>query len=244
MEEEIEEGTLVDLPPGTPHPCHLTLDPDEDLLCVVEYGAVWDGAPYGHVLALEEDGRLTFLLREPTGPVIAFAVDEPWEFDPLSLDVTELWEGPRFTVPVLGLRDASVGEVLLATRGRFAKGEPTTDAIHFHAAIAAKEQDDDLVAAEGNWRMCLEAGDMKAHFGLGYTLVDQGRAREGYDHLRIYTELTPRNAWSWCWLGRAAEAVGDPEEAAIHYERAVSLEAGGSFETDAPELLAALRGDG
>jgi len=35
-----------------------------------------------------------------------------------------------------------------------------------------------------------------------------GRAREGYDALRRYTELTPHNAWAWCWLGRACAVMG------------------------------------
>ena len=57
--------------------------------------------------------------------------------------------------------------------------------------------------------MALEAGDQKARYGLGYTLVELGEFREAYDHLRIYTELTPHNAWAWCWLGRACEGLGE-----------------------------------
>jgi hypothetical protein len=33
------------------------------------------------------------------------------------------------------------------------------------------------------WRQCLEAGDSMAHYSLGYTLLELGRAREAYGHL-------------------------------------------------------------
>ena len=61
--------------------------------------------------------------------------------------------------------------------------------------------------------------------------------REAYEHLRLYSELTPHNAWAWCWLGKACEGLGETGEAAAAYRRAVALEVEGSFETDAPELL-------
>jgi hypothetical protein len=54
----------------------------------------------------------------------------------------------------------------------------------------------------------------------------------------LYAELVPEKAWAWCWLGKACEALGDPAEAAQAYERAIALEDAGSFQTDAPQLLA------
>ena len=60
------------------------------------------------------------------------------------------------------------------------------------------------------WRWCLEAGDTKAHFGRGYTLCELGRYHEAYGHLRAYTEIVPRNAWAWSWLGQASEGIGEP----------------------------------
>jgi len=58
-----------------------------------------------------------------------------------------------------------------------------------------------------NWRCCLEAGDSMAHFALDYTLY--GRYHEAYRHLRYYAQIAPASAWNWCWLGRAAEAIGE-----------------------------------
>ena len=81
---------------------------------------------------------------------------------------------------------------------------------------------------------------MKAHFGLGYTLVELGRPREAFGHLAMYTEICPRNAWAWLWRGRAGEDMGESAEAASCYRRAIACEADGSYETDAEERLAAL----
>jgi tetratricopeptide (TPR) repeat protein len=92
------------------------------------------------------------------------------------------------------------------------------------------------------WRCCLEAGDSMAHFALGYTLYELERYREAYAHLRLYTELAPHAAWNWCWFGKAALAIGETQEARSALKRAVELTAQGDHETDAPELLAALRG--
>lgn len=58
--------------------------------------------------------------------------------------------------------------------------------------------------AEPAWRECLTTGNMKAHFGLGYTLWELGKHHEAYRHLRLYTELAPRNAWAWAGSGRLA----------------------------------------
>lgn len=96
--------------------------------------------------------------------------------------------------------------------------------------------------AEELWRNCLQAGDLMAHYSLGYTLYDLERYREAYRHLRAYTELVPADGWAWCWLGKACEAMGDLEQARSAYGRAIELDDG---ETDAPEILAGLMdGDG
>ncbi len=83
----------------------------------------------------------------------------------------------------------------------------------------------------------LETGDSMAHYGLGYTLVELGRYREAYAHLRFYIELAPFKVWAWCWLGQAAAGLGSPEEARAAYVRALELEDAGGFETDASEML-------
>ncbi len=102
----------------------------------------------------------------------------------------------------------------------------------FSAAIDAQGED-----ALGLWLACLQAGDAMAHFGLGYTLYDLGRFQEAYRHLRHYTEIAPRGSWNWCWLGKAAEAVGETAEARTAYEHALELERNGDQESDARELL-------
>ena len=155
-------------------------------------------------------------------------------FDPEGLE-GPIWEGPRFAVPVLGLEDASVGEIVLAAKATFA-GITTVDNVFFDFAVSGGGAD----KAEIGWRVCLAAGNLKAHFGLGYTLCDHGRHHEGYAHLRRYTELCPKNSWAWCWLGKACAGKGDPDEARHAFERAIELEDAGSFETDAEELLQGL----
>ena len=189
---------------------------------------------------LASDERLLFLFEEPGGPVIGFMVDEPHEFDPEEISDRLVWDGARFEVPLLGLANATIGEIVLAVQGRFAEDEPTNDAMFFHMAINAAHEEDDLEKAAWCWRMALEAGDQKAHYGLGYTLVDLGQYREAYDSLRLYVELTPNNSWAWCWLGRACEGLGERTEAARAYRRAIELEEEGGYETDAPQLLAEL----
>ena len=82
---------------------------------------------------------------------------------------------------------------------------------------------------------------MKARFGLGYTLYDAGRYREAYDQLRLYTELSPHDAWAWCWYGMACEKLSERRAAADAYRRAVEMERRGGRETDAKERLQDLR---
>ncbi len=103
-----------------------------------------------------------------------------------------------------------------------------------------REIDDDLEAAAGHWLSCAEAGDMRGLFGLGYTLFDLGRHHEAYTQLRRYSELAPHNSWSWLWLGRAAEALGELAEAESAYRAAILREAEGSFRTDATTRLRVL----
>lgn len=144
-----------------------------------------------------------------------------------------MWSGPRFHVPQLGLGAATVGEIVLAARALFGE-EPTINRVYFSAAVNADGED-----ALSYWLSCLEAGDCMAHFALGYTLYDLGRFREAYRHLRYYAELAPAGSWNWCWYGKAAQAIGEIEEARTAYQRALELEPSDQ-ETDAAELLAEL----
>ena len=228
------------LPPNaTTIPLHLSVDPYWDLLTAIAFGRVDDGLPPAQCPLLEENERIQFLIDGPdAGPVIGFRVAEPHEVDVLALESEEVWWGPRFDLPALGLVGVSVGEILLAVQARYREDEPTADALYFHAAIAARDEDGkDLIGAESNFRLALESGDMKALFGLGYTLVEAGRPREAYDALRRYTELTPFNAWAWFWLGCACVDMGAVGEARSAFERALAREEEGSFETDAREYL-------
>ncbi len=55
-------------------------------------------------------------------------------------------------------------------------------------------------------------------------------------------EIAPHGAWNWCWLGQAAQAIGEQAEARTAYERAIALEDEGEDETEARELLDELSG--
>ena len=135
-------------------------------------------------------------------------------------------------MPQLGLTDASVGEIVLAARALF--GGPTINRVYFKAAVNADPEE-----ALDLWLSCLAAGDCMAHFALGYTLYDLGRFHEAYRHLRYYAELAPAGSWNWCWYGKAAQAIGEIDEARTAYLRAIELEPCDQ-ETDAAELLAEL----
>jgi hypothetical protein len=222
----------MDLPRPTRQPLHLSVNVTEDWLEAIEFGAVVDGRPTSHLIEVGPEAR--FVLRAPRGPISGFTVHGYQ-----SLDVDALGEvafdGPRFRVPVLGLDAASLGEVVLAARGRFEVS--TADVCFFSLALACAEEEGDLEAAAGHWLSCVEAGDMRGMFGLGYTLFDLERFFEAYSHLRRYTELAPHNSWAWLWLGRTCEALGELDEAATAYRAAVRREREGSFRTDASERL-------
>ncbi|MEA2123391.1 MAG: Anaphase-promoting complex, cyclosome, subunit 3 [Solirubrobacteraceae bacterium] len=222
----------MDLPRATRLPLHLSVNVTDDWLEAIEFGAVVDGRPPAQLVELTPEVR--FVLRAPRGPVSGFTVHGYQD-----LDVDALGDagfgGPRFKVPLLGLDDASLGEVILAARGRFEVS--TADVCFFSLALACAEEDGDLEAAAGHWLSCVEAGDMRGMFGLGYTLFDLDRPVEAYTHLRRYSELAGHNSWAWLWLGRTCEALGELEEAATAYRAAVKREREGSFRTDAAERL-------
>lgn len=213
----------------------ISYDSDIDFLWVLRPGEAIDGQ-------LEDETTEVYpgvylWRRGPNGPVKGFGVDglydEDWEPE-------ELVEVPlvRFHAPTLGLRSAGLIEVVLAARAAL-KGASTPDVVFFDSAVAAGG-DDDLEEAEMWWRGALECGDVKAHFGLGYTLYDLELYREAYAHLRAYTGIVPRNSWAWCWRGKAAEALGQHAEAARCYHRAVRLERIGADSTEADSLLVSL----
>ena len=52
-------------------------------------------------------------------------------------------------------------------------------------------------------------------------------------------ELAPAGSWNWCWYAKAAQAIGEIEEARAAYLRAIELEPADQ-ETDAADLLSEL----
>lgn len=223
---------MLTLPRPTRTPLHLSVNVTDDWLEAIEFGRVIDGRPAGELIDITPDVR--FVLRDPHGPITGLAVHGYRDLD-LDAVGAVTFAGPRFHVPVLGLGAATLGEIVLAARGRFEVS--TADVCFFGLALQCAEQDADLEAAAGHWLSCVEAGDMRGMFGLGYTLFDLGRFVDAYTHLRRYAEIAPHNSWAWLWLGRACEALGEPEEAADAYRSALRREREGSFRTDASHRL-------
>lgn len=205
---------------------------DFDWLIALEFGLVDDAQPPENWRGVSES--FGFLHREPGGPEVGFKLVDFSEFDAEAPDVAEIWGAPHFDAPVLGLRNVPAGEIVLAARALFGE-DSSINRQFFSAAIAAEGEE-----ALALWLACLQAGDAMAHFGLGYALYDLGRYQEAYRHLRHYTEIAPCGSWNWCWLGKAAQVLGETGEARAAYERALELERRGDQETDADELLATL----
>lgn len=224
----------------------ISYDNDIDVLEGTITGEVIDGQLEDEkevfAVCADEDGNLNacawLFTRGPDGPLIGFRVEGAlgWAIDDLPMGEPP-WRGPTFDVPTLALRDATIGQILLA--GRRTLSGSTPDVIEFDRAVAARGLNIPHMA-EACWRDCLACGDMKAHYGLGYTLVELNRPREAFGHLAMYTEIAPRLAWAWFWRGRAAHVMGELDEARRCYERALECEAEGSAETDASWRLAEL----
>ena len=207
----------------------LSYDEDLDWLTLIEFGRVENAQPRDHWRGVSES--FGYALDGPDGSEVGFKVIGFSAFDPEDPEAAEIWHGPTFDVPALGLKGSTAGEITLACRP-FLGGRSTVNRLYFTAAIQTEGPE-----AEELWRYCLQAGDLMAHYGLGYTLHELGRYREAYRHLRAYTELVPADGWAWCWLGKACEAMGDFAEARSSYLEAVRQD---GKDTDAPELLADL----
>lgn len=210
---------------------HLSQDAGLDLFSALEFGRVDDGQPSERWEGVGE--HVGLLSEEPDGRCVGFVVKAASTYDPDAPQNASLWDGPRFDVPALGLNDVAPNAVFVATRALYGS-TPTVNRELFSLAIAA-----DGEAALRRWLRCLQAGDSMAHFALGYTLFELGRIPEAYRHLRHYCDIAPGEAWSWCWLGKAAAALGELGEARAAYQRAIDRE-DDDEPTDARELLAAL----
>jgi tetratricopeptide (TPR) repeat protein len=214
---------------------YLNHDADYDWLIAVEFGRINEGQGAGAWHGVNDRFGV---LHDDDGRAIGFEVRGFSTFDAEAADLAEIWEPPLYDAPVLGLRAASAGEIVLAARALFG-GSSSVNRGFFDAATVAEGEE-----ALPLWLACLQAGDSLAHFGLGYTLHDLGRHREAYRHLRYYTEIAPELAWGWCWFGRAAASIGETAEAGAAFRRAIVLEEAGGDETDARALLAELEGRG
>jgi tetratricopeptide (TPR) repeat protein len=215
---------------------HITHTAGLDAFVALEFGRVDDGQPTDNWRAIGPQFR--YLHDHPGGLEVGFKIADFSRFDPEAPAVAEVWDGPRFDAPVLGLSGVSAGEIIVS--GRSVLGSTNTlNRLYFEAAL---DMQDDPEQALELWSACLQTGDFTAHLGLGYTLYELGRAHEAYQHLRRYTEIAPCGAWNWCWLGKAAEEIAEIEEARRAYERAIELEQEGKDETDARERLAMLGG--
>ena len=215
----------------TKKPLFLSNDPGYDWLLGVEFGSVVDGKLEDEYIRLDES--LALICREPVGEVIGFVIDDYSAYEPADALASDL--DVRFNAPVLGLHGATPIDIAASARATFGDA-PTPDVYFFDRAVETQGNEN----AEAAWRSSLATGNLKSHFGLGYTLWELGRFQEAYRHLRYYTELTPRNSWAWCWLGKACVSLNLHSEARAAFERAIELEAAGSFETDANEMLRAL----
>lgn len=214
-------------------PVRVSYDADRDFLHVCEFGAVAEERMADQCVAIGE--QLRFFLRHRGGPVIGFGVGE---LATLDVDATEpcLWGDPRFRVPTLGLKDASIGEIVLRARTVFA-GRSTADV----SAEARGRAASDPAEAEQSFRDALDAGNLSAHLWIASALSAQGRYGDAYDHARIFAELAPRNSWAWAWVGRVCVELGEPGEARSALRRAVRLERQGSYTTPARQVLKSLR---
>lgn len=212
------------------HPrLYLNFIAELDWLIALEFGRVDDAQPADNWRAVSDS--FGFLCESPGGREVGFKILDFSGFESEDPTHAEIWNGPRFYVPVLGVRDASAGEISLAARALFGT-ESTINRKFFDAATGAEGDE-----ALAYWLACLQAGDSMAHFGLGYTLHELGRRQEAYRHLRHYTEIAPSGSWNWCWFGIAARDVGEKSEAVRAFTTAIELEDEGDQPTNARELL-------
>ena len=150
---------------------YLSRDPDYDYLNALEFGRVPDGQPPQCWRPL---GRDFAFYRPPRGRrARGFHVGRFSEFDPDDPEVEGIWSEPRFSAPLLGLSEATAGEIIVAARAHFGN-EPSINRVYFDAGTRMEGE-----KALNVWRCCLEAGDSMAHFAIGYTLYELGALPRG-----------------------------------------------------------------
>jgi hypothetical protein len=180
-----------------------------------ELGVVEDGQPQRNWHVISEHCRL--LYSEPGGRLLGFDSRSVSELDLDALEAEGLFEGPRFDVPVLGLRDATIGEICLAARG-YLGDEPTLDVAYFRAAVSAGSRGD-LDEAEQAWRVCLEAGAMERTMGSATRCLNSNGPTRGTDTCAS-TPISPPPT-----PGPGATAGGRPKGSARTPRRATATSA-------------------
>ena len=109
-------------------------------------------------VARETCARAWLFHRASGGPLIGFGVACAFAWDLAGEDPdAAVWATPRFDVPSLALRGATVGEVVLAAQRTLTGSTP--DAVVFDLAVKAGTSGD-REKAEEHWRACLACGEM------------------------------------------------------------------------------------
>lgn len=214
---------------------YISVATELDSLTALEFGRVDDGVPSENWDEVSDHFAYIHLGAADESPAVGFKVRGYADFDPEDDEHEAIWEGPRFDAPQLGLDGVSAGAVVIAVKAAYGVKRPSFNRMLFNDAAGASGK-----GALWRWMACLHAGDAMGHFGLGYTLLDLGRSHDAYCHLRHYAGIAPAEPWAHCYLGQAAEALGELDEARVAYRRAVELTEEGGNDTDADMRLAVL----
>lgn len=95
----------------------ISYDADADLLFGLVPGVVIDGHPEEDIA--EVLNGLWLFRRDADGPIVGFCVDDAFGWDVLgNEDEDAVWDADdlRFDVPTLGLKHASIGDIVLAAQ--------------------------------------------------------------------------------------------------------------------------------
>jgi hypothetical protein len=88
-----------------------------DWLVALEFGRIDDGQPPENWRGVSE--QFGYMHEHENGPCVGFEVLGFSDFDPEAEEVAQIWDGPCFTAPQLGLSDVVAGEIVVAARAFF-----------------------------------------------------------------------------------------------------------------------------
>jgi Tfp pilus assembly protein PilF len=117
---------------------------------------------------------------------------------------------------------ANIGKTLSRAQGFYRKGKLKAAIEEFKKAIAA------------------DAGNDRAHTGLGTAYFDADQNSLAIQHLERALELNPRNGQALVILGNVHQAMGDNTHARQAYERYLAVEPSGKFADDVKLILQAM----